>query len=110
MKSQIMYIAGKITGDVNYRQKFQKAQAQMQSKGYIVITPSVLPEGMGPADYMRICFSMMETADVVAFLPDWHESKGAQLELQWCEYVNKPVVMLDGEDGGESDGFRTDGN
>ena len=29
-----------------------------------------------------------------AFLPDWEDSPGAQLEKHWCEYVGKKMVFL----------------
>lgn len=41
-----IYIAGKITGDENYREKFAKAQAELEKDGHIVLNPSVLPEGL----------------------------------------------------------------
>ena len=57
--------------------------------GYIVLNPAVLPEGMPPADYMHICFAMIATADVVAFLPGFSKSPGARLEAEYCFYTNK---------------------
>lgn len=92
-----IYIAGKISGDGNYREKFRRAAELLEGQGHIVLNPAGLPEGMAPADYMRICFAMMETADEVVFLPDYCDSKGAMLEYQWCRYVGKPKrVMLEG--------------
>lgn len=48
---------------------------------------------MQKADYMRICFAMIDTADVVAFLPGYETSPGAQLELQYCFYIDKDVKL-----------------
>lgn len=89
-----VYIAGKITGDPKYRKKFEMAELFLKSSGYTVLSPAVLPEGMSRADYMRICFAMIESADVVAFLPDWMESEGARLEREYCSYTEKPMVNL----------------
>lgn len=95
-----IYIAGKITGDKDYRQKFRQAQERLEREGHVVLNPEEQPQGMTPADYMRICFAMIDCADEVAFLPDWTQSKGAQLERQYCQYVGKPVSVLeDMEDG-----------
>lgn len=69
-----IYIAGKITGDKAYRAKFAAAEKTLRAQGFTVINPAVLPEGMRPADYMRICFAMVDIADEVVFLPDWQES------------------------------------
>lgn len=94
----IAYIAGKITGDPTYREKFARAQESLERRGYIVLNPALLPEGMNPKDYMRICMPMLDTADVVFFLPGWPNSKGAQLEKQYCAYVQKPGYIFE-EDG-----------
>ena len=70
-----IYIAGKITGDPDYAEKFNTAAREYENKGYIVLNPAMLPEGMLPSDYMRICLSMIDTADVVAFLPGMKPAK-----------------------------------
>ena len=90
-----IYIAGKITGDNNYHKKFQEAERFLEEQGHIVISPAVLPEGMTAEDYMRICFAMIDVADKVALLPDWRESKGAQLEMQYCSYTGKEAFLFD---------------
>ena len=90
-----VYLAGKITGDPNYREKFAEAAKKLEERaGVTVISPAVTPEGLKKADYMRICFAMLESADTAAFLPDWEDSPGAQLEKHWCEYVGKKMVFL----------------
>ena len=90
-----VYIAGKITGDSTYREKFQRAQKALEGEGFIVLNPAELPEGMRSSDYMRICFAMMECADVVAFLPDYDQSRGARLENDWCQYTGKQTMFLE---------------
>lgn len=93
-----VYLAGKITRDPNYREKFAAAAKKLEERaGVTVISPAVTPEGLKKADYMRICFAMLESADTAAFLPDWEDSPGAQLEKHWCEYVGKKMVFLKGE-------------
>lgn len=91
----IAYIAGKITGDPTYREKFAHAQEVLERRGYIVLNPALLPEGMKSRDYMRISMPMLDTADVVFFLPAWPNSKGAQLEKQYCAYVHKPGYIFE---------------
>lgn len=90
-----VYIAGKISGDRTYQVKFHRAEMILEDKGHIVLNPARLPEGMNPADYMRVCFAMMECADVVAFLPDYEQSKGAQLEWAWCQYTGKQIMYFE---------------
>lgn len=89
------YIAGKITGDSDYKAKFDHAQRALEGEWFTVISPAVLPEGMTANDYMRICMAMIEVSDVVAFLPEYTESRGAQLELAWCQYVGKQTMYLE---------------
>lgn len=40
---------------------------------------------------------MIDTADVVAFLPGFSKSPGATLEAMYCFYTDKNTVMPDGE-------------
>ena len=87
-----VYIAGKITGDPGYRDKFAAAEMQLGGQGHTVLNPAELPEGMAPADYMRICFAMIDVADAVVFLPDAAESAGARLYMAYCEYIEKEYV------------------
>ena len=87
-----VYIAGKITGNENYREKFATAQAELEKDGHIVLNPSVMPEGLTNAEYMRICFEMIDIADVVVFLPGWQDSEGANLEYAYCIYVGKEAI------------------
>lgn len=96
MKTKI-YIGGKMTNNPDYKQQFEAAAEAYRQKGYTVLEPSWMPQGMRPADYARICFSMIDTADVVAFLPGYKKSPGAQLELQYCFYVDKDVKLPEEE-------------
>lgn len=84
-----IYIAGKITGDKGYKAKFRAAAKALEETGHTVLNPTTIPAGLSNADGMRICFAMMDAADVVLFLRDYQESQGAMLEWQWCQYVEK---------------------
>lgn len=91
-----VYIAGKITGDPGYRDKFAAAEIQLGWQGNIVLNPAELPEGMSPADYMRICFAMIDVADAVVFLPGAADSEGARLEKAYCKYIGKEYEIWNG--------------
>lgn len=91
-----LYIAGKITGDPHYRRKFAAIKQVLKSEGHTVLNPAVLPEGLLPADYMRICFAMIDIADAVIFLPDYSLSGGAKLEYEYSHYVRKLIFFLEG--------------
>lgn len=91
-----IYIAGKITNDENYKEKFARAEKTIKERvpDVSVLNPAALPERMTRADYMRICFAMIESCDNVFYLPDSTESDGAKLELAYCEYIGKPAFLL----------------
>ena len=40
------YIAGKITGNENYKKNFDAAAAALEAEGNTVLNPATLPEGM----------------------------------------------------------------
>ena len=87
-----IYIAGKITGDPGYREKFRSAAVGLRMCGNVVLNPAELPEGMTAADHMRICFAMIDAADRVVFLPDAADSAGARIERAYCEYIGKETA------------------
>lgn len=87
-----IYIAGKINGDKRYKTKFREIERRLTEAGHVALNPATQPAGLSPADYMRVCFAMMEAADIVLFLPDYQESPGARLEWDWCQYVGKPAA------------------
>ena len=86
-----VYIAGKITGDPEYRKKFKAAATDIARGSHIPLNPADLPKGMRPKDYMCICFAMIDVADLVVFLPDAKDSAGARLEKAYCEYIGKEM-------------------
>lgn len=85
-----VYIAGPITGVPNYWEAFERAEDAITGRGYAVLSPAKLPHGMTKAQYMRICFAMIDCADAVFFLPGWSSSEGATLERDYCFYTDKP--------------------
>ena len=93
-----VYISGKITGDPSYWGKFAIAEETLECQGHIVLNPAILPEGMAPADYMRICMAMLDSADAIVMLPDWSDSDGSSIEYEMARYSGIPTYILD-EDG-----------
>lgn len=88
-----LFISGPITDTPFYWRQFEEARDFYETEGYAVMNPAELPVGMSNADYARICLSMIDSADEVAFLPGWHESIGAKLEHDYCYYIRKPVKL-----------------
>lgn len=88
-----LYIAGPITGDSEYKGKFEAMARRLEEWGYTVLNPASLPEGMSKADYMRVCLSMVDTADALVAMRGWMDSAGARIEVSYARYIGKPVIM-----------------
>lgn len=87
-----IYLAGKITGDPDYRVKFMMARVQLERQGHTVLSPAILPDRLDAPDEWWIKNAMIDVADAVAFLPDWWDCPGAQLDKDHASDTGK--VML----------------
>lgn len=94
MRTKI-YLAGRITGNPNYKAEFGVAERYYKDRGYIVMNPARLPDDMEYSDYARICAAMIDSADAVLLMPDWEMSPGARLEKAYADYIRKPVIQFD---------------
>lgn len=90
-----VYIAGKISGDLKYREKFAEAQRELEAAGFIVLNPAILPDGFTYGAYMRICMAMLNECDTVCFLPDWEESDVAKAEYAFVSATKKDFFLLE---------------
>ncbi|MDF2892517.1 MAG: hypothetical protein K0R80_2884 [Clostridia bacterium] len=106
------YIAGKITGDPNYKKKFEEAQKELEKEGHLVMSPAILPEGFPWEIYMPICYAMIDACEAIVFLPDWINSKGAKLEMVYASKKLMDIYFYEKEIKQEgvlvSDGTKTD--
>lgn len=91
-RQAVIYLSGPITGVPNYWKAFEKAEANLRSLGYIVLSPAKLPQGMTNEQYAKIDTAMIDAADAVYFLPGWENSRGATIERAYCEYIGKAVM------------------
>ena len=101
MKRKV-FISGKITGDKNYRKKFNLVAESLTDEGYVVLNPAVLPKGFNCSDYIRICMAMIDAVETVLFLPDWKDSPGARFEMQYAKQTNKDIVFFEDWNGGKT--------
>ena len=89
-----IYIAGAITDDPDYQDKFDKAEAELTALGYTVLKPSVLPsDGFSHEEYITITKAMISVCEGVYFLADWVHSKGCLIELDYALANNKKLFF-----------------
>jgi hypothetical protein len=91
-----IYIAGPMTGLPDYnRPAFNAAARILSQNGEIALNPAILPEGMKHEEYMTICLAMVEVCDMVALLPGWEVSVGAQMEHKRARELGKEVIEIE---------------
>lgn len=96
MDKGTIYIAGKITGDPNYRRKFEQAAERLQRAGYTVLSPAILPpSGFDYAAYIRMSVAMLDECAAVCLLPDWTESEGARGEYHRAKRNKQSVFFYE---------------
>lgn len=90
-----IYIAGAINGNPNYIKEFFQAEESLKKKGFEVLSPirtkaseNCLPD--------KFCFfdalELLKKADMICFINDISQSKGAKIERDIANYCNIPVV------------------
>lgn len=98
MKEKV-YISGKITGVPRYKyhHQFSVKADLLKRRGYIVMNPVALNEPlvmqeMAYEDLMKLCFAMVDVADVVYMLDGWEDSPGARREHERAINAGKKVI------------------
>lgn len=91
---KIAYISGPITFCPGYKEIFLRAQFYLESRGYIVLNPAVLPAGMPHARYLPINDAMIDASDEVYLLKGWEDSAGCVHEVQHARDEDKELYLL----------------
>jgi len=89
------YVAGRITGLPigEVQQKFDTISRELSGKGYQVVKPLAVTDVNRDWDeVVRNDIKLMLECDEVHMLPDWQESRGAQLERDIALRLGMQVI------------------
>jgi Domain of unknown function (DUF4406) len=97
-----IYLAGPMTGvpERNYP-AFDKATILLQDRGFAILNPASIDTDMQLDTrmtwdwYMRHAIRMVLTADAIALLPGWENSKGACLEREIGQALELDIRLLE---------------
>jgi hypothetical protein len=105
-----LYIAGPMTGyqDFNFP-AFDEAAEQLRAAGYDVINPADVDRSLGidPAvaslhpseqafhEAMKRDIPLVLSADGIALLTGWRQSRGALVEYDVCRAIGHPAMNVD---------------
>lgn len=71
-----MFIAGLMTGYHNFNRDEFNAEARiLEERGFTVLNPGPLPDGLQHEQYLQITLSMLEQADAVFLLNGWEKHR-----------------------------------
>ena len=87
-----IYVAGKITGLDNYKEKFAEAASYLEGEGHNVMNPAILPKGFEHHEYMKICYAMIDACDAICLLDNWKDSLGATMEHDYACSLYKLIL------------------
>ena len=87
-----VYLSGKITGDVDYRKKFEAVQNELRVYGYVVFNPAVLPDGFEYEDYMDLDLLILSRCDAIFLMRDWRNSPGAKREYEEAKRLGLRIL------------------
>ena len=86
-----IYIAGQMASDPNHKTKFDAAETYLIWKGWNVLNPAWLPQGLKQDGYMPICLAMLNAADAICLLDGSQFSHGARIEEDFAGYQGKTI-------------------
>jgi len=111
-----VYIAGPITGDPNYLEKFDMVEAALKALGLETVNPAHAPEGLTYRQYISRGLKQLMSSDIICCITTkpqypnkrpvlWpSESKGERLEWLYARTVEMPILeayLIKGKEGTE---------
>lgn len=93
-----VYIAGKITGNPNYKKEFEEAEEWLTKQGHEVFNPAK-NQGYSYRQYINAGLYQLMNCDAIYLLPNFAFSKGALLEYHYANTVGLERIERSVENG-----------
>ena len=89
------YIAGKITGTTDFKERFAKAEQEVAYMGLCPVNPVTLPHEHDKSwnSYMKECISALMGCGAIYMLQGWLHSDGARLERSIADSVGMEIYF-----------------
>ena len=90
-----VYISGPISGNLTFREDFQRAEEKLTEEGYEVINPAKVGDKLPPLKYeefMKIDLAMLELCDAICMLRGWEKSPGCNREYGYA--MGKDIAIM----------------
>lgn len=87
-----IYIAGPITKDPNYYQKFEKMENELRNEGYEPVNPAK-NKANSYKEYIDKGLKMLMRCDAIMMLEGYSFSNGAMLEFEYAQTVGMKIFL-----------------
>ena len=89
------YIAGKITGTNDFKERFAKAEQEVARMGLWPINPVALPHNHNKEwnSYMKECIAALMGCEAIYMLKGWLHSDGARLERSIADSLGMEIFF-----------------
>ncbi|HDT2145345.1 TPA: DUF4406 domain-containing protein [Enterobacter roggenkampii] len=97
-RKPVVFITGPMTGYHNFnRDEFNTEARILEERGFTVLNPAILPDGLRHDQYLQITLAMLEQADAVFLLNGWENSVGATREFDRADELGLLFLYQDWE-------------
>lgn len=87
-----VYLIGRISGEPDDYDHFQRAALKVRMMGHTVLSPMILPDGLEPEDYTHLFYSLLDVAEGIYLLDNWQDSGIAQDAYTYATHTRKAIL------------------